>query len=110
MIKYKIINIMVFSEKKDVHQPLNPFYDGKLNSNPAVTLKMLCIPSNLMNSLFFPYDIYANLVGFHTLVPVIHVVITSRKDIFKQTLLKSANRFMRYAGKRFFVFFLNSAI
>ena len=38
-----------------------------------------------MHSLFFPYDIYPNLVGFHTLVPVIHVVIPSRKGIFVQT-------------------------
>ena len=63
---------------------------------------MLCIPSNIMNSLFFPYDIYANLVGFHTLVHVIQVVIPSRKGMFMQILLKSATRFMRYADKYFF--------
>ena len=54
---------------------------------------------------FFFYNIYANFVGFHTLVPVIHVVIQSRKGIFIQILLKSANRFMRYPDKRFFFFF-----
>ena len=41
---------------------------------------MLCIPSNIMNSLFFPYEIYANLVGFHTLVPVIHVYTCTCSD------------------------------
>ena len=48
---------------------------------------MLCVPSNITNSLFFPFDIYVNLVGFHTLVPVIHihVVIPSRKCFFVQT-------------------------
>ena len=38
---------------------------------------MLCTPSNIMNSLFFPYDIYANLIGYLTLVPLIHVYTCS---------------------------------
>ena len=71
---------------------------------------MLCIPSNIMNSLSFPYDIYANLVGFHTLVPVIymyiHLVIPSRKGIFMRIWLTSANRFMGYADKRVVFFCL----
>ena len=71
---------------------------------------MFCIPSNIMNSLFFLYKIFANLIGFHRLVPVIHVYIhveiQSRKGIFMQIWLKSGNRFMRYVDKRFFFFFV----
>ena len=35
-------------------------------------LEMLCISSNIMNSLSFSNAVYVNLVAFHPLVPVIH--------------------------------------
>ena len=40
---------------------------------PTVTLKMLCISSNIMKTLSFPNDIHANLVAFDPLVPVIYI-------------------------------------
>ena len=73
---------------------------------------MLCIPSNIMNSLFFPYDIYANLNGVHTLVPVIHVYTcsdTKQKRHVHANFVKicqSVHELCRQA----FCFVLNSAV
>ena len=39
-------------------------------------LEMLCISSNIMNSLSFPIDVHANLVAFHALVSVKTVIYT----------------------------------
>ena len=58
-----------------------------------------------MNLLFFPYEIYANLVGFHTLVPVIHVYTcsdTKQKRHIHANLVKICQLVQRYADKHFF--------
>ena len=74
---------------------------------------MLCIPSNIMNSLFFPYDICANLVGFLTLVPVIAVYTcsdTNQKRHIHANLVKIWQPVHEICRQAFFVVVLNSAV
>ena len=116
--KSTIVNIAVFSEKTDVPSPNTPPPPRHYHQHPTHSIMVswvitCCHLENVVHTikhnelivLSLRY-IYTNLVGFLTLVPVHTCSDTKQKMHIHVVSLKSANRFMRYADKRYFFFFL----